>query len=100
VTAAAVLSHHNRPTRLRRRVVLEIRIAIDRHRLGRFKCLEIRAHVHVEKLAVDEQKSFCVSEAGELREILILDFLKASRTDLGHASGFIEREVPREACFL
>lgn len=100
MTAAAVLSRHNRTTRLRRRIVLKIRIAIDRHSLGCFKCLEIRTHVHVEKLSVNEQKSFCVSEAGELREILVLDFLKASRTDLGYASGFIEREVPREACFL
>ena len=81
-------------------MVLEIRIAVNRHGIGRFKCLEIRAHVHVEKLSVDEQESFRVSETGELGEIFVFDFLQACRTDLGNARGFIQREVPREACFL
>ena len=76
----------------RRRIVLQIRIAVDRDRLGRFKRLEIRRHIDIEKFSVDEQKSFRVGETGELREIVRLDFGQTRRPDLGHARGFIERE--------
>lgn len=100
VAAAAVLSHHDWTAGFRRGIILEIRIAVYGDRIGGFKCLEIRTHVHVEKFSVDEEKSFCVGEAGELGEILVFDFLQAPWTDLGYAGGFIEREVPREACFL
>ena len=98
--AAALPSNHDGTARRRRGIILKISVTIDRHVFRSFKRFGVRTHIHVEKFSVDEQKSFCVSEAGELGEILVFDFLKTAGTDLGHAAGLIEREISREACFL
>jgi hypothetical protein len=65
-----------------------------------FERFHVRRHVHVEKFSVDEQESLGVGEAGELREILVLDLFQPARPDLRQATGFVESQSSRKTRFF
>src|SRR4029077_17440570 len=74
---SAPLAAHNRRAWTRpnatwfgRRLILQIGITIDRHLLRGFERVEIRCNFDIEKLSVDLQEPFGVSEAGKLRKII------------------------------
>jgi hypothetical protein len=88
------------PTWFWRRLILQIRITVDRHLLRRFEHVEIRANIDIEKLSVDLQKPFRISEARKLRKIVGFNLGQTRRTDLGQAGGFIQREAAGQSCIL
>jgi hypothetical protein len=97
---AAPASHDDWPDWFRFRCVLQIRIAVNRERFRNLKRLQVRRHIHLEEFAVDDQEPFRVSEAGELREIFVLDVVELGGPDLRLPPRFIERETARKPGFL
>ena len=97
-TAAHPLTAHRRrvcrpnAARFWRRLILQIRITIDRDFARCFKDVEVRRNIDIEKFSVNEQEAFRVSEARKLRKIVGLDFGQSRGTNLGQARRFIERE--------
>jgi hypothetical protein len=79
---------------------LKIRIPIHGHGIGCFERLEVRTHIYVEEFPINQQEPLGVGQARELGEILVFYLLKAGGANLGDPGGFIDAEVPREACFL
>lgn len=87
-----LLPWRHRP-RQARRVVLQIRVAIDRDVFRGFKGLEIRLYIDIEKFSVDEKETFPISEAREIGKIFVLNFREPRGPDLGGARSFLERDV-------
>src|SRR5207237_850307 len=83
-----------------RRLSLQIGITIDRHLLRGFERVEIRRNIDIEKLSVDLQEPFGVSEAGKLRKIVRLDLSQTRRANFGQARGFIQREASGQSRIL
>ena len=81
-----------RPPRARR-VVLQIRVAIDRDAFRSFKSLEIRRYIDIEKFSVDKKKTFPIGEAREIGKIFVLNFRESRRPDLSGARSFLERNI-------
>jgi hypothetical protein len=79
---------------------LQVSVTIGSHMLRGFERLHVRRHIHLEEFPVDEQESLGVGEAGELREIFVLDLFQPAWPDLCQATGFVESEPSREARFL
>jgi hypothetical protein len=77
----------------RARVVLQIRVAIDRDVFRGFKSLEIRLYIDIEKFSVDEKETLPISEAREIGKILVLNFRQPRGPDLSGARSFLERNV-------
>ena len=82
----------HRPRRARR-IVLQIRVAVDRDVFRSFKSLEIGRYINIEKFSVDEKETFPISEAREIGKILVLNFRQTRGPDLGGARGLLERDV-------
>ena len=81
--------------RLRRGLILQIRITIDRDFARRFKHVEIRRYIDIEKLSVDLEETFGVSETWKLRKIVRFDFSQTRWTNFGKSRGFVESESAR-----
>ena len=77
----------------RARVVLQIRVAIDRDVFRGFKSLEIRLYIDIEKFSVDEKETLPISEAREIGKIFVLNFRQPRGPDLSGARSFLERDV-------
>ena len=56
--------------------------------------------IDIQKFSVDEQETFCVSQAWKIRKIVRFDFGQTRRPNLGHARGLVEGEPASEARFL
>ncbi len=56
--------------------------------------------IHIQKFSVNEQETFCVSQAWKIRKIVRFDFGQTRRPNLGHARGLVEGEPASEARFL
>ena len=80
-------------TRRRARVILQVRVAIDRNVFRGFKSLEIRLYIDIEKFSVDEKETLPISEAREIGKILVLNFRQPRGPDLSGARSFLERDV-------
>ena len=80
-------------TRRRARVVLQVRVAIDRNVFRGFKSLEIRLYIDIEKFSVDEKETLPISEAREIGKILVLNFRQPRGPDLSGARSCLERNV-------
>ncbi len=94
------LAHHLGAARSGRGVILQIGVTVHRDVIGSLKRLEIRRDIHVQKLPVNQDEAFGVGEAGKLGEVFRFDLGQFRGPDLGHAGGFVEREIARGARFL
>src|SRR5207248_7284852 len=83
-----------------RLIFLKVRVTVDRHALGIFERVKIGRDVDIQKFPIDEQESFCICEARELRKIVGLNFRKPCRTNFRHPRCFIERKISRAPRFL
>ena len=97
---AAPSSHFYGPHRLGLGRVLQVGIAVNRHRLRGFERLQIRRYVDVQKLSVNQNRRLRVGQAVKEREIFALNRLETIGTNLRHPVGVIQTEAAREAGFL
>src|ERR1700730_6816864 len=73
-----------------RRRLLQVGVAIYRDLRRSFKHVHVFGYVHIQKLTVDEQEAFGISQTGKLRKIVGLDFSQTRWPDLGHTRRFVQ----------